>query len=194
MILGLDISTSITGYSIIDETDGSLVELGHFDLYKNKGTMWDKIDEMKKELICLNKKHEIKYVFIEEPLSKFSRGRSSSNTISLLMRFNGILSYIIHEFLGITPAYFSPSEARKLCGLKMRSKAACKRDKIPWKPQKEQAFDQMNARAPFNKSYNWPLKRTGKLKDHCYDEMDSFVVCLAGYKFLVKNKVLSLLS
>jgi hypothetical protein len=186
MLIGLDISTSITGYTILD-LNGNLVEMGHFELKKIKGDFWDKVDAMKNHIRDLGKRHELSHVFIEEPLSKFSRGKSSSATISLLMRFNGIISYIIHEYLGLTPAYFSPSGARKLCGLTMRSKAACRKAKIPWKPQKEQAFDQMNEQAPFNGVYDWPLKRTGRLKDYCYDEMDSFIIAKAGFLDISNN-------
>lgn len=180
MILGLDISTSVTGFTVLD-LDGNLVELGHFELSKIKGTMWDKVDVMKVKLHNLCKKYTFTNIFIEEPLSKFSRGKSSSATISLLMRFNGILSYIIHENIGIELVYYGPTPARKICGLKMLSKTACKKQKIDWKPQKEQAFDQMNARPPFNGTYEWPLKRTGRLKDYCYDEMDSYVIARAGF-------------
>lgn len=186
MICGLDLSTSITGYTILD-MDGNLVEIGHFELNKIKGTIWDKIDVMKTNLIELGKRFKLKHVFIEEPLSKFSRGKSSSATISLLMRFNGIISYIVHLYLGIDPDYYPPSRARKVCGLKMMNKSACKREKIPWKPQKEQAFDQMAAQPPFGKDYKWPLKRTGRLKDYCYDQMDSFIVAKAGFIELMNN-------
>lgn len=180
MICGLDISTSITGFTVLD-LEGNLVELGHFELSKIKGTMWDKVDAMKDHLHELCGRYDFDHVFIEEPLSKFSRGRSSSATISLLMRFNGILSYIIHERIGIELVYFGPTPARNICGLKMLSKTACKKLKIKWKPQKEQAFDQMNARPPFNGTYEWTFKRTGRLKDYCYDQMDSFVIARAGF-------------
>jgi len=186
MILGFDISTSMTGFTIMD-LDGNLIELGHYELKKVKGTIWDKVDAMKKNICELRDKYDITHVFIEEPLSKFSRGKSSSATISLLMRFNGIVSYIIHDYLGIDPVYYPPSSARKICGLKMLSKNACKKQKIQWKPQKEQAFDQMNAQSPFNGTYEWPLKRTGKLKDFCYDEMDSFVIARAGFLEMTSN-------
>lgn len=186
MICGLDISTSVTGYTILN-MDGSLVELGHFELSKIKGPIWNKVDAMKSNIIDLGKKYDLTHIFIEEPLSKFSRGKSSSATISLLMRFNGILSYIIHEYIKVDPIYYPPSRARKICGLTMRSKAACKKEKIPWKPQKEQAFDQMNARPPFDGKYNWPKKRTGRLKDYCYDQMDSFVIAMAGFNEMIAN-------
>lgn len=186
MILGLDISTSITGYTIMD-LEGNLVEIGHFNLSKIKEGIWAKVDVMKDGIENLGKNHQITHIFIEEPLSKFSRGRSSSATISLLMRFNGILSYLAYKALGVDPEYYSPSQARKICGLTMRSKRACKKLKIPWIPQKEQAFLQMNKKEPFGKFYHWPLKRTGKLKDHCYDEMDSFVIAKSGFIDKISN-------
>lgn len=186
MILGIDISTSITGYTIMDMS-GNLVELDHIELKKIKDGLWAKVDKFKEFVNEINKKYEIEHVFIEEPLSKFSRGKSSSATISLLMRFNGICSYLIHQEMGIDPVYYAPSRARKLCGLKMKSKTACKKDKIPWKPQKEQAFEQMNKQEPFCNGYDWPLKRTGRLKDYCYDRMDSFVIAKAGFVEMMDN-------
>ena len=179
MILGLDISTSITGYTILD-LDGSLIELSHIELYKIKDGIWAKVDAMKAFIKELNSKHKITHVFIEEPLSKFSRGKSSSATISLLMRFNGIISYLIHQEMGLDPGYYPPSRARKMCGLTMLSKTAAKKCGQKWMPQKEQAFVQMCSRKPFI-DYEWPKKRTGRLKDYCYDQMDSFVIAQAGF-------------
>lgn len=180
MLLALDISTSITGYTILD-MKGNIVKIDHIELNKIKDGIWSKVDKVKSFIKQINNEFDIKHVFIEEPLSKFSRGKSSSATISLLMRFNGICSYLIHQEMGIDPIYFSPSAARKLCGLKMLSKTACKKSGVKWKPQKEQAFEQMNSRHPFNNSYNWPMKKTGRLKDYCYDRMDSFIIGVAGF-------------
>lgn len=185
MILGLDISTSITGYTILD-LNGNLVELGHIELKKIKDGIWAKVDAMKDSIIELNEKFDITHVFIEEPLSKFSRGKSSSATISLLMRFNGIISYLIHQEMGLDPGYYPPSRARKICELKMLSKTASKKAGILWKPQKEQAFDQMCARKPFI-NYEWEKKRTGRLKDYCYDQMDSYVIAHAGFVECIAN-------
>lgn len=180
MILALDISTSTTGYTILDNF-GKLVKLGHLELSKIKDGLWKKVDRVADFIQELKKEYNIEYVFIEEPLSKFSRGKSSSATISLLMRFNGIVSYLIYKEMGVDPIYYAPSRARKLCGLKMMSKTACKKAGIAWKPQKEQAFEQMNKQEPFCGGYDWPLKRTGRLKDFCYDQMDSFIIARAGF-------------
>lgn len=179
MILGLDVSTSITGITVLS-SDGSLELMDFVELSKVKGTIWDKVDKLKEELEKLVERYDITHIFIEEPLSKFSKRRSSSHTISLLMRFNGIISYILYNMTGIDPEYIAPTAARKLCGLKMMNKTACKKAKIVWKPQKEQAFDQMSLNEAFE-GYEWPLKRTGRLKDYCYDMMDSFIISRAGF-------------
>jgi len=44
MILGLDISTSITGYTILDD-NGDIFESGHIDLRKQKN-FFDKSDKV----------------------------------------------------------------------------------------------------------------------------------------------------
>jgi hypothetical protein len=177
MILGLDISTSITGFTFLDE-NGNILEMSHIELKKVKGTLWDKVDFFEKILIEWSKTKDINSVFIEEPLSKFSRGKSSSATISLLMRFNGIISYLVHKHMGIDPIYYPPSTARKICEVKLLPKRKAK-----GLNQKEQTFQQMSQRPEFA-NHDWPLKRTGKMKDYCYDQMDSYVIALAGFREL----------
>ena len=173
MRLGLDISTSIVGLTILDQEKEKIVKIFHSDLTKIEG-IWNKVDHMKNLIHEINKEFNIKEVYIEEALSKFSRGKSSAHTISLLLRFNGILSYLIHQEMAIDPVYFSPSEARKICGLKVMSKK-----KSGGKNQKEQVFAQM-CQHPLLKDYVLTFKRTGTIKDHHYDEIDSLVIALAG--------------
>jgi len=180
MILSLDISTSITGFTILDKK-GKLIKMDHVELYKIKDGIWTKVDKMLSFFEIIKKEYEITHIFIEEPLSKFKRGKSNSHTISLLLRFNGICSYLAYKIFDKTPVYINCGEARKKCGLIMRSKVRSKKDKIPWKPQKEQAFDQMSLKEPFNGTCKWDLKRTGKIKDYCYDRMDSFIIGKAGF-------------
>lgn len=182
MILGLDLSTSICGYTILN-LDGSLNEIGHIELKKIKDGIWVKVDKMK-EFIRSLKGRGITQVFIEEALSKFRRGKSNAATISLLLRFNGICSYIVYQELGVDPVYYSATSARKLCNLTIVSKK-----KSGGLSQKEQAFRQMCQREPF-KDKEMPKKRTGKIKDHCYDEVDSYVVAYAG--FVDKGKSLKI--
>ena len=95
MILALDISTSISGYTILKE-DGTVAEIGSWDL-RNKNQWTDlfcKASKIKYELAIINKRFEIKNVFIEPALNMFMMGKSSAHTISTLIKFNGIISWI----------------------------------------------------------------------------------------------------
>jgi hypothetical protein len=175
MILGLDISTSITGYTILD-LNGNLVEMNHVNMTKIKDGFWAKIDRMQ-EFVDELKGRGITKVFIEEPLSKFTRGQSSAATISLLLRFNGICSYLVHKRLGLEPIYLNPTTARSLCKVKLVSKK-----KAGGLTHKEQTFQQITSREPFVDK-EWPLKRTGRLKDYCYDEIDSYVIAFGGFSY-----------
>lgn len=176
MVLGMDISTSVTGYTILDK-DGKIIEFDHIDTKSKKKfpTLWSKVDYFKDVFFPSMKDRGIKFLSIEEPLSKFSRGKSSSHTISLLMRYNGIVSYIGYMSLGLDPIYYPPSFARKVCGLKLVSKKKAK-----GLNQKEQTFEQMRVTPPF-KDFVWDKKRTGKLKDYCYDRMDAYVIARACF-------------
>jgi len=99
MILGLDISTSITGYTILD-LDGQTQEIGHWNFTNKKTfpTLFSKALEIRGQLSELE--YPIDYVYIESALSMFAMGRSSASTISLLTKFNGIVSWICYETFG----------------------------------------------------------------------------------------------
>ena len=94
MILGLDISTSITGYALVDENTGQLVEYGSFNLKKCKD-VFDKALFMKGSLVELLERHQVSKIFIEQPFTFFNSGGSSGKTMATLQRFNGITSFEI---------------------------------------------------------------------------------------------------
>ena len=89
MILGLDVSTSTIGYSVLD-LEGNLKELGYISLKKQK-TLLEKAEEFRSVLVGLKKKYQFSRVFIEEAFQRFARGLSSARTITLLAAFNGII-------------------------------------------------------------------------------------------------------
>lgn len=174
-VLGLDISTSIIGYSIY-YSDGRLEKRSHIDLRKpKKMTFWEKVDYVEK-FIDDNwlDFSSIGIIFIEEVKKNFKQGASSADVIVKMVRFNGVVSHIIRKHTGVEPIYISEGHARKVCGLKMRPKA-----KAEGKSHKEQAFDQMCERDLF-KDVEWDRKRTGKIRDYHYDEMDAIIVALCG--------------
>ena len=114
---------------------------------------------------------KISRVVLEEPLMGFRQGMSSAHTISTLMRFNGIVSYLAREAFHVEPEYIGSAHARKLCGVKL------KRTSIGG-PQKEQVFKHM---AEHDLQHVvWPLKKNGKTVDWSRDACDAYVIARAA--------------
>ena len=118
MILGLDVSTSITGYTLID--GDKIVLNGAWDTRKYKD-FFQKVVHVKEGLDIIRKEYgkEIKAVYIEQSLQSFRSGFSSAKTLSTLSRFNGIVSWLVFDKYKLKPEYIAATSARKLCGIKI---------------------------------------------------------------------------
>lgn len=169
IILGLDISTSVIGCSILNEKL-DIISITHIE-FKNKMTFWQKIDFAEKKLEEIIKS-KIDKIYIEEPVLGFSAGHSSANTIMMLAKFNYVISYIVRKKLNIDPIHITVASARKLCGLKMQQKKNC------GKTHKEQTIDHMMKNDL--KHIEWPKTKNGTLKKWVADEIDSYVVAKSG--------------
>ena len=66
--LGLDISTSCTGWSLL-RSDESLHSIGYIRLGSYE-TIFQKAQSVKKELLEINKNHNIEKIYIEQSLKK----------------------------------------------------------------------------------------------------------------------------
>jgi len=178
IILGLDVSTSCTGVCVVD-SDVTPDEKGshilHLDRIEFKGckTLWDKADEVNLYLVRLitNQWCKVSRVVLEEPLMGFRPGMSSAQTITQLMRFNGIVSYIARNVFQKEPEYIGSAHARKLCGIKLQRTAL-------GGPQKEQVFAHMQSNDL--KHVSWPLKKSGKMVDWSRDACDAYVIARAA--------------
>ena len=120
MFLGLDISTSCTGYSILSE-NGSLVDIGYITLSKEKDHFC-KSQKVLDAIIELGSKYNIEKIFIEQNLQAFRPGFSSAKTLFSLARFNGIVCYICERDLKIKPEMINVNVARKTLNLKTLGK------------------------------------------------------------------------
>lgn len=179
IILGLDVSTSCIGVCVLDsnfyenvwQTKIILLEAIEFPKCK---TMWCKAD---RTFACLTSiAHQsnvppIDRVVLEEPLMGFRPGMSSAQTISTLMRFNGIVSYMARNIFNHEPEYIGSAHARKLCNIKLQRTAI-------GGPQKEQVFAHMAANDL--KDIQWPLKKSGKTVDWSRDACDAYVIARAA--------------
>ena len=192
LILGLDVSTSCTGVCVVDPTvppdeKGSHILLLDSIEFKGCKTLWNKADVVNAYLTGLVHRgipREVAQispepivfsgdvrVVLEEPLMGFRPGMSSALTISTLMRFNGIVSYIARNVFGAEPEYIGSAHARKLCGIKLQRTSL-------GGPQKEQVFAHMAIHDL--KHVAWPLKKSGKMVDWSRDACDAYVIARAA--------------
>ena len=120
MILGLDISTSIVGVTVLDNEKQILLNVG-WDL-RNKRiypNIFKKAKEVNRLLREINSQFHIEKIYIEKSLQAFRSGFSSAKTLSTLSSFNGITSWMCYDIFSIEPEYISAISARKLCGIKV---------------------------------------------------------------------------
>ena len=118
--LGLDISTSITGATIIQ--DSKILKTTFWDTRnKNKfPTIYDKAKFVKTQLEDLAFDYKISQIYIEQSLHSFRSGFSSAQTLSTLSRFNGIISWICWDLLEIQPEMIAATSARKQAGITIK--------------------------------------------------------------------------
>ena len=171
MILGLDISTSIIGATVLDVT-GEVVYCEAWDLRNKRHfpNIFAKVQRFKQvmgNLYQINK-YPIDSIFIEQSLMAFRPGFSSAKTILTLAKFNGILSYVCQQDFGVEPQYIGASTARKSCGIKI--------------PKGEKAKDVVLQYVLDNEP-NFVVEYTkhGNPKPGSYDRADSLIIARAGY-------------
>ena len=182
MILGLDISTSSTGWSLLS-LDGTLIEQACIPLGKINSTL-QKTERVIDELKSIRKKYDISHIFIEENLQMFRPGLSSAKVLITLARFNGMVTLLSYQILGIEPEFLNVNMARKLINLKIN-----KKDKS--KTTKEKVLEWVDTDLG---GYSWQMKtlKSGPRKGleiydpGCYDVADAYVIAKAGHKTLNK--------
>ncbi|NBW06510.1 MAG: hypothetical protein EBR82_00615 [Caulobacteraceae bacterium] len=178
LILGLDVSTSCTGVCVIDsdvQPDDKGSHIIYLDRIEFKGcnTLFEKADRIRS---ILQEKQssgwKIDLLALEEPLMGFQKGMSSAATITTLMRFNGITSYIGRDIFKVDPTYISAAHARKLCGIKMQ------RTSVAGMSGKEQVFKHMSEHDL--KHVVWATKKNGLPIDASRDMTDAYVIARAA--------------
>jgi len=173
MILGLDISTSITGVAVLNKEEKILYCEG-WDLRKYKN-FFKKTKEVQRRLRELKTQYRnIEHVFIEQSLQSFRPGFSSAKTLLTLARFNGIVSWLVFEMLHIQPEYIGASTARKKCGIKVPRGEKAKKVVLQYLLDNEDSFD-------------IKYTRYGNPTPESYDRADSIIIAKAGYHLCKKK-------
>lgn len=168
MILGLDLSTSISGITVLSGGEQRLLHCSFCDTKKEKD-FFKKVDLLKKDLEELRENFDIKHIYIEKNLTAFLSRRTSANTLFKLAKFNGIISYLCREIFKLEPNYLAASSARKKCGITIQRSKDTKAQILRFFLDEEPTVV-------------LDLKRTGRPKDHMFDMADSYVIALAGLK------------
>ena len=180
MILGLDISTSITGVTIVDDY-GKIVHSEYWDLRKYKD-FFDKSLEANVRITDLHRQFGywqingyIKHIYIEQSLQSFRSGFSSAKTLSTLSRFNGIISWLCYDLFKIKPEYIAASSARKLNGITIPRGEKAKEVVLQYLLDNEAGFEV-------------EYTKYGNVKAHYYDISDSIIIARAGLKKVMDDK------
>jgi RNase H-fold protein (predicted Holliday junction resolvase) len=192
-LLGLDVSTKTIGVSLLDN-NGQLLELTHISP-KAKPVPDSKTEELIKKADLFAefiKKYEkmkakIKHVVIEEPLLR----SNNVNTVGTLLRFNGMVTKITYDIIGVVPEYISTYEARKNAFPELMQPGSTKKPVLfgayPQSTDKKMViWEKVSEREP---NIKWLLDAKGALKKENFDMADSYTVALSYLKMkgLVTN-------
>ena len=172
MILGLDVSTSVIGYTILDE-GAKIIECEAWDL-RNKRYFPDlyyKAQHIKNKLLDIKASHNIEYIYIEEPFVFFRAGGSTAKTMAKLQAFNGIISWLCYELFDMNPVHISPAKARKLNGIKVSRGQKAKEVVLNYLLENEESF-------------TIEYTNKGNPKPVSYDRADSLIVAKACHYLL----------
>lgn len=216
ILLGCDISTSCIGICLLEDNGseyGKILELTHINPKISNKTPNDEKLYLKKRIfndfIQKYKEIGITDVIVEEPLMR----SNNVNTVSTLLRFNGMISDCIYNELNVTPKYISSYDARKYAFPELMAirKYDKKEKQYPYNKIKKEIED---CKLVLFGSYPWSIdkkvvmqekvsdifpniewiyNKNGELKKENYDAVDSYV-CLLGYLNKLRNGELNFSS
>lgn len=167
MILGLDISTSCTGVTVLDKK-GDVI-LNEAWSFKKEKTFLDKCKRASERIQIIYDLFgsNIEKIYVEESLQAFRAGYSSAKTLLTLAKFNGILSWMLVEKFGLEPEYIPAVSARKLCEIKVPKGVKAKQVVMEYMLENHDWF-------------NVEYTRYGNIKSYYYDMADSYIIAEAG--------------
>ena len=180
MILGLDVSTSITGATVLDG-DGHCIYNEFWDTRNKKHfpSLYNKASHISERLQELKSRYDIQFVFIEQSLQSFRSGFSSAQTLSTLSRFNGMTSLLCWQIFEKQPELLSAQSARKSVGIVVPK----------GQKAKQKSFEFVLASEP---SFVVEYTKSGNPKPGTMDKSDSWVIAKAGYNECLKKNLVSL--
>lgn len=209
LYMGIDISTKCIGISLVENNGseyGKVLELTHISPKVSKKTPKDESIFIKcklfEEFIVKYKDLKFNEIIIEKPLLE----SNNSNTVGVLLSFNGMISNVIYTKLGIVPKYISSYDARKysfpeLMAIRKYNKSGIQYDydkilkeikhskvvlfgSYSWEVDKKTILQEKVA--DIFPEISWIYDKKGELRKENYDATDSYVAVL-GYMHKLKN-------
>jgi len=176
VILGLDVSSTISGICVLD--DGELEYSDILDTRNRKKYPHtnDLATEFNDLMIELNKKYEITDIYIEERLLGFARGRTSTKTIVKLSEVNAVYTLICEQIFGVRPEKIRAVTARKKVGIDTKG--------FSGKDSKQHVLDVVESSVS---GFSYNLTRYGNPKPGSHDRADAYVIARAGELLCEEN-------
>ncbi len=160
-------STSITGATVIDNK-GNVVFCEAWDTRKYKN-FFNKAAVIRSRLMDVRVEFPITHIVIEQSLQMFRSGFSSAKTLTLLSKFNGVVSWLCYNTFGLEPEYVSATSARKAVGIKV--------------PRGTKAKEVVLEHIKNNVSnFEYDLTKAGNPKPGTHDRADSIVLALYAFR------------
>lgn len=206
IILGLDISTSCIGISIVcdnGEDVPKVIKLTHIvpkipSKIKGVKALILRKEIFEKEFLTTIKDIGITECIIEAPI-EYTTSKSSAHTVAQLLQFNGLLSEAVYRVLGLVPNYVTSYDARmqsfpELLSIRKFNKKgeiypiqhirkALKENHLilfgsfPFDCDKKSIM--MNCICELYPGIEWLYNAKGEIKKENYDACDALVCCLA---------------
>jgi RNase H-fold protein (predicted Holliday junction resolvase) len=195
MILALDVSTTTIGIALFEDLGDKgrlilLTEVSPKCKTKDKTEeLFKKVEIFENEFLFKVDLKGVTKVIIEEPLLQ----SNNIYTIATLLKFNGMISKSVYDFLKVIPEYISSYDARKYAfpelmavrkfkkdGTALTDKAIAKNKPVlfgdlPHDIDKKHVL--WEKVAEYEPDVKWDYDKN-KLKKSNYDKSDAYVVCL----------------
>ena len=165
-VIGLDISSSVIGYGIIefDESTISLVKYGHIKPpSSDKGSLAYRGLEASKDVRDLLKKESPDAVAVEMYANRFSAGRSSARTIIVLSFFNELMSLTCLDSIGIETDRYTVANIRSTISKYLKNKSI----------SKDQIFEVIKLTFP---NFKPRINKNGNIGTESFDQADAIAV------------------
>jgi Holliday junction resolvasome RuvABC endonuclease subunit len=177
-ILGLDISSSTIGWSVIyvDGSAVSLLEYGHIkppSKKKSNDNFSLRLDFAFRSMQDLVLKTRPDIVAIEDYAKKFTKGRSSAHTILTLASFNEVCGLATYQLLKKKPERIPVSRLRSLVKQEYQEDISDKEDVLKFCQK-------------YFSNFKPTLNKLKNIKKESYDEADAIISAL-GYHLEIKN-------